>query len=153
MTRYELSKPVKTLLEYGLLRPGVTFFDYGCGQGADLNGLRSLGYAAEGWDPVYRAESIPTPADVVNCGYVINVIEDPAERLEALCKAYALTEKGLVVSAMIQQSDPDPTASRFRDGILTKRNTFQKFFEQQELQQFIEDALERSALFGQTVPR
>ena len=27
MTRYELSKPVKGLLEYGLLKPGVTFFE------------------------------------------------------------------------------------------------------------------------------
>ena len=40
LTRYELSKPVKSLLEYGLLRPGTTFFDYGCGQGADFRGLR-----------------------------------------------------------------------------------------------------------------
>lgn len=28
LVRYELSKPVKSLLEYGLIRPGVTFFDY-----------------------------------------------------------------------------------------------------------------------------
>src|SRR5690606_14900665 len=32
MTRYELSKPVKSLLEYGVLKPGLSFFDYGCGQ-------------------------------------------------------------------------------------------------------------------------
>jgi DNA phosphorothioation-associated putative methyltransferase len=34
----------------------------------------------------------------------------------------------------------------FNDGILTKRNTFQKYFEQQELQQYIEDALETTAV-------
>lgn len=43
MTRYDLSKPVKTLLEYGLLETGNTFFDYGCGQGADMRGLCGLG--------------------------------------------------------------------------------------------------------------
>jgi hypothetical protein len=33
LVRYDLSKPVRSLLEYGLIRPGVTFFDYGCGHG------------------------------------------------------------------------------------------------------------------------
>jgi len=44
LTRYELSKPVKSLLEYGVLEPGRTFFDYGCGQGSDVRGLQALGY-------------------------------------------------------------------------------------------------------------
>ncbi len=44
LTRYDLSKPVKSLLEYGVLRPGRTFFDYGCGQGSDIKGLQGLGY-------------------------------------------------------------------------------------------------------------
>ena len=57
LTRYELSKPVKSLVEYGLLRPGRTFFDYGCGQGADFRGLQALGYEAEGWDPVFRRDA------------------------------------------------------------------------------------------------
>lgn len=52
LTRYELSKPVKTLLEYGVLRAGRTFFDYGCGQGSDVRGLQALGYEAEGWDAI-----------------------------------------------------------------------------------------------------
>jgi hypothetical protein len=81
MTRYDLSKPVKTLLEYGMLRAGTTFFDYGCGQGSDVRGLTSLGHRAEGWDPVHRSEIAKREADVVNLGYVLNVIEDPAERV------------------------------------------------------------------------
>ena len=60
LTRYDLSKPVKSLLEYGLLRSGTTFFDYGCGQGADFRGLQGLGYEAEGWDPVFRHDSRET---------------------------------------------------------------------------------------------
>lgn len=50
MTRYDLSKPVKSLLEYAVLKPGATFFDYGSGQGSDVRGLQALGYEAEGWD-------------------------------------------------------------------------------------------------------
>ncbi len=146
MTRYDLSKPVKTLLEYGLLKAGTTFFDYGCGQGSDVRGLTALGHQAEGWDPVHRPEIAKREADVVNLGYVLNVIEDPAERVEALVDAHRHAKRLLVVSALITETVETGRAAQYRDGILTKRNTFQKFFEQPELQQFIEDALDSTAV-------
>ena len=71
LTRYELSKPVKSLLEYGFLRPGTTFFDYGCCQGADFRGLQGLGYEVEGWDPVFQREAAKREADLVNFGYAV----------------------------------------------------------------------------------
>ena len=49
-----------------------------------MNGLQALGHQADGWDPVYRPETPKRKTDVVNLEYVVNVIEDPAERLEAL---------------------------------------------------------------------
>jgi DNA phosphorothioation-associated putative methyltransferase len=146
MTRYDLSKPVKTLLEYGMLKPGMTFFDYGCGQGSDVRGLQALGHQAEGWDPVHRPRVAKREADVVNLGYVLNVIEDAAERVEALVDAHGHTRRLLVVSALIAETVEIGRAAQFRDGILTRRNTFQKYFEQQELQQYIEDALETTAV-------
>ena len=146
LTRYDLSKPVKTLLEYGMLKAGVTFFDYGCGQGSDVRGLQALGHAAEGWDPVHRPDIKKREADIVNMGYVLNVIEDPAERLDALADAYRHTKRLLVVSGLIQETVESDRATQYRDGILTRRNTFQKYFEQQELQQYIEDALESTAV-------
>jgi hypothetical protein len=146
MTRYDLSKPVKTLLEYGMLKAEATFFDYGCGQGSDVRGLQALGHTAEGWDPVHRPEVAKREADIVNMGYVLNVIEDPAERLEALVDAYRHARRLLVVSGLIQETVESDRAAQYRDGIVTKRNTFQKFFEQQELQQYIEDALESTAV-------
>jgi hypothetical protein len=146
LTRYELSKPVKSLLEYGLLRSSTTFFDYGCGQGADFRGLQGLGYEADGWDPVFRREVAKREADLVNLGYVLNVIEDPAERLEALVDAYRHAKRMLVVSAMISETVETGRCPQFGDGVLTKWNTFQKYFEQHELQQYIEDALETTAV-------
>lgn len=146
LTRYDLSKPVKSLLEYGLLQSGTTFFDYGCGQGADFRGLQGLGYEADGWDPVFRREAGKKEADLVNLGYVLNVIEDPAERLEALVDAYRHARRVLVVSAMISETVETGRCAQFGDGVLTKRNTFQKYFEQQKLQQYIEDALETTAV-------
>jgi len=146
MTRYDLSKPVKTLLEYGMLKPEATFFDYGCGQGSDVRGLQALGHTAEGWDPVHRPEVTKREADIVNMGYVLNVIEDPAERLESLVDAYRHARRLLVVSGLIQETVESGRAAQYRDGIVTRRNTFQKFFEQQELQQYIEDALDSTAV-------
>lgn len=146
ITRYDLSKPVKTLLEYGMLKPGMTFFDYGCGQGSDVRGLRALGHEAEGWDPVHQPEVAKRGADVVNLGYVLNVIEDAAERVEALVDAHRHARRLLVVSALITETVETGRAARFGDGILTRRNTFQKHFEQQELQQYIEDALDTTAV-------
>jgi hypothetical protein len=146
LTRYELSRPVKTLLEYGMLKPDTTFFDYGCGQGSDVRGLRSLGHQAEGWDPAHRSDVPKHDADIVNLGYVLNVIEDPAERLEALVDAHRHCKKLLVVSGLITETVDMARATHFSDGVLTRANTFQKFFEQQELQQYIEDALDTSAV-------
>ena len=85
-------------------------------------------------------------ADVVNLGYVLNVIEDPAERLSTLAHAWALTKRLLVVSAMVRGTPIAGTTVGLQDGVLTSRNTFQKYFEQQELQQHLEDALERVAV-------
>ncbi len=147
LTRYDLSKPVRSILEHGQLPPGSRFLDYGCGLGADVRAIRELGFEADGWDPIYAPEVVRTEADVVNLGYVLNVVEDPVERLETLVSAWRLSKRLLVVSALI--GDPtvtSPQATRFSDGVLTRRNTFQKYFAQQELQRYIEDALEVSAV-------
>jgi len=146
LTRYDLSKPVKSLLEYGQLRAGENLFDYGCGLGADVRGLRELGYEVSGWDPVHAALIEKAEADVVNLGYVLNVIEDPAERVETLIRAWRLTRRLLVVSALLTSASSGQECQAFGDGVLTSRNTFQKYYTQSELQQFLEDALETSVL-------
>ena len=83
---------------------------------------------------------------MVNLGYVINVIEDSAERLETVVDAFRHARRLLVVSALITETVDAEKADAFRDGVLTKRNTFQKYFDQQELQQYLEDALETTAV-------
>ena len=147
LTRYQLSRPVKTLIEYSQLQPGSTFFDYGCGLGGDIRGLAELGFDATGWDPAYAPDGARKESDIVNLGYVLNVIEDPAERLETLSTAWRLAKRLLVVSAQIGDvSTEAPRAATLNDGVLTLRNTFQKYFGQQELRCYIEDALEMPAV-------
>ncbi|MDA3939164.1 MAG: DNA phosphorothioation-associated putative methyltransferase [Spirochaetia bacterium] len=145
ISRYNFSKPVQTILEYNLLEDTESFFDYGCGLGDDLRGLESMGYSCSGWDPVHRQEEKKISSDVVNVGFVLNVIENPEERIEVLHDAYNLTKKLLVVTTLLTNDNTSLNSNPFKDGYLTSRNTFQKYYEQAELQQFIEDTLNTSA--------
>ncbi|WP_427913913.1 DNA phosphorothioation-associated putative methyltransferase [Ramlibacter sp. MMS24-I3-19] len=140
LSRPCLSAPVQLLLRTGLLAPGTTLFDYGCGKGDDLRGLQSAGFEATGWDPYYAADWPRSKADIVNLGFVINVIEDPVERAEALRCAAALARRALIVSVMLQNASNGGVA--FSDGVLSSRNTFQKYFSQEEFRDYLEHALE-----------
>lgn len=94
MARSALSKPVQLALDDGVLAPGRAVFDYGCGRGGDINRLRMAGFDAGGWDPVHASHQPIYDADVVNLGYVINVIERPTERVDAIREAWALAVTG-----------------------------------------------------------
>ncbi len=146
ITRYELSTPFKSLAKHGYLAGNHTIFDYGCGKGDDLRELEAHGLSATGWDPNFRPDADIVEADVVNIGFVINVIEDVDERIEALQKAYSLASKLLVVSAMVAGEATISKFKPYKDGILTSKNTFQKYYAQSELQSFIERTLEVDAV-------
>ena len=143
LSRTSLSAPVQMLVRHGLLMSGVTFFDYGCGRGGDVAALSSEGVAASGWDPHYLPDAPITPVEVVNLGFVVNVIEDPAERIEAITKAFQLARTALSIGVMLYGGDIP--GRPYRDGFLTSRNTFQKYFSQSELKDYIEQALHRDA--------
>ena len=85
-------------------------------------------------------------ADVVNLGFVLNVIEDPAERVEALLDAWHHTRRVLLVSTLIAGQEAYNDIRTFGDGVLTGRDTFQKFFEPSEIQALIEDTLHTEAV-------
>ncbi|KAA6182245.1 DNA phosphorothioation-associated putative methyltransferase [Thiohalocapsa marina] len=145
MVRYGFSAPVQSLARHGFLDGRYRLFDYGCGRGDDLRGLRENGISAAGWDPYYAPDGPIEPADIVNLGFVINVIEDFDERLEALTRAWSLAERLLVVSVMLANQN-DPRGDRFRDGVLTKRGTFQKYYSQAEIKAFLTQALDEEPI-------
>jgi DNA phosphorothioation-associated putative methyltransferase len=146
LTRHCLSRPWRLALDDGLVRPDTSLFDFGCGKGDDLRLLSADGFEANGWDPNHRPDTAWTNAEIVNLGYVINVIESPAERAEALTAAWRLTRGVLIVAARMTGEQRDLTQrTPLADGILTSRNTFQKFYEQQELKHWIEHVLEHEA--------
>lgn len=121
LTRSSLSAPVQLLFRHGLLSPGSTVFDYGCGRGGDVTGLAANGLAAHGWDPHFAPDQPIFEADVVNLGFVVNVIEDPAERVDAMHKAFKLARRVMSIGVMLYGSDP--AGRPFRDGFITSRNT------------------------------
>jgi DNA phosphorothioation-associated putative methyltransferase len=139
LSRATLSAPMQLVLRLGLLSAGMTVFDYGCGKGDDVRGLASIGFTVAGWDPYYASDQRVSSADVVNLGFVINVIEDPLERAEALRQAATLAGKLLVVSVMLLNSAL--SGIPFNDGVLSSRRTFQKYFSQEELREYLEHAL------------
>jgi hypothetical protein len=113
LVRREISKPVKTLLELGQLRRGESFFDYGCGHVGDVEAIGKLGHPSKGWDPVHAPDEQKQSADVVNLGFVLNVIEDPAERVESVLDAWHHTRRALLVSTLIAGQEAYESRSGF----------------------------------------
>lgn len=142
LVRSSLSAPIQLLIRHRLLTKETSLFDYGCGRGDDIGSLSREGFAAAGWDPHFAPGNDCFPADVVNLGFVVNVIEDSAERVEAIHKAFALAKGVLSVSVMLHGGSSSGIV--FRDGMLTSRNTFQKYFSQGELKDYLEHVLSRT---------
>jgi DNA phosphorothioation-associated putative methyltransferase len=144
--RASFSLPIKCLLRDGLLSRTQTLFDYGCGHGRDLELLSDIEIDCGGWDPSFCPDAEISRADIVNLGYVLNVIEDVPERVETLLKAWDLCDCVLTVAAQIEFAAPDREQESFADGVLTSRQTFQKYYNQNELREFLESTLREDAI-------
>lgn len=141
MSRAALSRPLATALRDNVLTASKSVFDYGCGRGDDLRHLTALGYHADGWDPNHRPWAERRKADVVNLGYVVNVIERQEERAATLRQAWDLAQEVLVVSSRLTWEARNLEGRPLSDGLLTSKGTFQKLYEQNELSRWIESTL------------
>ncbi|WP_335900945.1 DNA phosphorothioation-associated putative methyltransferase [Shewanella algae] len=146
IVRHALSAPMKSLVKHGFLTGDYSLFDYGCGRGDDLRELLAHGIDAAGWDPNHFPEGEIINADVVNLGFVLNVIEDKAERNEALSNAWGFADKLLVVSVMLANETFINRFTPYKDGVITSRNTFQKYYSQAEIKAYIERCLDEEAI-------
>jgi DNA phosphorothioation-associated putative methyltransferase len=139
--RRDLSQPVQMLVAHRIVTESTTVLDYGCGQGDDVAALAAGGFQAFGWDPHYAPNGPRRPADVVNLGFVLNVIEDRHERAETLMAAYGFARRALSIAVMPLGKYTFDGLKPYGDGYVTARGTFQKYFAQQELRDFIAQAL------------
>ncbi|MDP2126634.1 MAG: DNA phosphorothioation-associated putative methyltransferase [Pseudohongiella sp.] len=144
--RNKLSQPMQILARHEYLSGDYSVLDYGCGKGDDLRELEAHGIDACGWDPVHHPEGILINSDIVNLGFVLNVIEDKNERDETLQNAWNLAEKILVASVMIAGDSVVLQFTPYRDGVLTSRNTFQKYYSQGEFRNYLEKTLDESPI-------
>ena len=146
--RNKLSAPMQLIAQHGYLDGSYSVLDYGCGKGDDVRELEAHGIDVVGWDPVFANETKVRNCDVVNLGFVLNVIENPKERAEALDRAFKLADKLLIVSVMLGGEATNERFTEFGDGVITSRNTFQKYFSQPELKSYIEQVLGESPVAG-----
>ncbi|MEM7725321.1 MAG: DNA phosphorothioation-associated putative methyltransferase [Cyanobacteria bacterium P01_A01_bin.45] len=145
--RTDLSRPVKLAMELKVITKKTSFFDYGCGHGDDMKRLKHLGYKSRGWDPYYASRRKRVDADIVNLGYVLNVIENSEERRECLWQAWELSKQVLIVAAQVLVDAPNSKHQiPYGDGIVTSWNTFQKYYDQEELKTYIDNVLQVDAI-------
>ena len=100
------------------------------------------GYDCVGWDPAHRPDGHRRLSEVVNLGYVVNVIEDPQERVETLGAAWKLATRVLIVAARVDVQARPEQSEDLADGVITGRGTFQKFYTQSELRDWIDHNLD-----------
>ena len=146
ISRTDYSRPIKVALADGLINLQTTVLDFGCGRGDDVRHLRLHGIRASGWDPAHMADGELAPAQVVNLGYVVNVIEDPEERARCLQSAWTYADCLLIVSARLKSESPElDSIAPYGDGFVTSISTFHKFYQQAELKDWIEALLSNPA--------
>lgn len=141
--RGDLSMPVRLSLRDAILMPSKSILDYGCGRGQDVARLRTMGFQVDGWDPFFVPDAPRVGHDVVLLNYVLNVIEDAAERRETLSRAWGLASDALVVSCRLKWEMGALRATESGDGVITSRNTFQHFYSPNELRKLVEEVTGR----------
>ncbi|WP_249348232.1 DNA phosphorothioation-associated putative methyltransferase [Pseudoalteromonas aurantia] len=152
INRDRLSAPFQKLAKFGYLSGDYSIQDIGCGFGDDYNECINHGLNINAWDPVHKPNGHKVQSDIVNLGFVLNVIEDYDEREQTLKAAYALCDKLLLVSVMLINSNIFEQFKPYKDGVITKRNTFQKYYSQSQIREYIEQTLNVSTLpFGQGI--
>ncbi len=146
INRRNLSQPMATLARHNYLNGSYSIFDYGCGKGDDVRELEAHGLNVNKYDPTYYPDETIIKSDILNLGFVLNVIEDREERTQTLINAWKHSNKLLIVSVMIAGEALIEQFTPYRDGIITKINTFQKYYAQSEIRYYIESTLKENAI-------
>ncbi|VEG45355.1 DNA phosphorothioation-associated putative methyltransferase [Mycolicibacterium flavescens] len=137
--RGDLSMPVRQSLRDGILQSDLSVLDFGCGRGQDVERLRRMGFQSKGWDPHFSPETDLDVNQIVLLNYVLNVIENPAERQQTLASAWALTSRVLVVACRLKWELSSINGVTSGDGLVTSRNTFQHFYSPGELRKLVDE--------------
>ncbi|MFG2224900.1 methyltransferase domain-containing protein [Streptomyces sp. NPDC048644] len=118
MSRQAPSPASRVVTEYLTGPLGLTsVLDHGCGRGADIAHYRSMGLDTEGFDP-HDDFGWPRPArtgfDLITSVYVLNVLPDPWQRIQALKDAASFARPGGHI--VIVTRSPEEIAKAAADG-------------------------------------
>lgn len=144
--RNKLSSPMQALARHGYFDGEHSLLDYGCGKGDDIRELEAHGLDVDGWDPAHHTKGKLKKHDIVNLGFVLNVIEDIQERKDTLKKAFSYAKQLLIASVMVAGESVIRQFTPYKDGVITSRNTFQRYYTQSEFKEYLEDTLSESAI-------
>ncbi|MEM1576495.1 MAG: methyltransferase domain-containing protein [Archaeoglobaceae archaeon] len=139
------SRPLKIALNKGLINGKV--LDFGCGYGVDVEYLREIGYEAFGYDRCrlrfgkYADRSVLKDDfyDTVTNFYVLNTVY-PETRIEVLNEIRRVLKKNGTVLVAVRDVSEDKIIKGipYLDGVVTKKQTFQKTFDREELEKLLE---------------
>ncbi|ANY85435.1 hypothetical protein BB934_45285 (plasmid) [Microvirga ossetica] len=146
IARRDLSQPMQLMMRLAIIRREFDIFDYGCGQGDDVALLQGNGYEAFGWDPHHAPNGPRRAADVVNLGFVLNVIENPHERIETLKAAWSFAKRVMTVAVMPAGKYPTTGYTPYKDGFLSTWGTFQRLFTQEDLRHLVASATKENPI-------
>jgi hypothetical protein len=138
MSRVRPSPFARTVVDVLVPRLGITsILDHGCGRGIDVEHYRAAGLDADGWDPHpsfgWTAEH-DRQYDLVANIFVLNVLPDPWQRIQALQHAAQFVRPGgylFVVTRSPADIDAKAAAANWpshQDGYWSSeaKGTFQK---------------------------
>ena len=77
---------------------------------------------------------------------MLNVIENRSERDETLVRAYTYAEKFMIASVMLAGQSVYEKFTPYKDGVITRINTFQKYYSQTEFSAYLEETLDTNAV-------
>jgi len=146
MTRGDVSPVARMVVERVAPRFAIsTLLDHGCGRGSDLDFYRDHGIEAYGWDPhpgFGFSDEPESQCDLVVHAFVLNVLEDPWQRVTALRHAAGFAKPGgHVLVATRSPKDIAAAATRgswttHHDGFWSSedKGTFQKGISRREIE-------------------
>ncbi|MGH8882734.1 MAG: methyltransferase domain-containing protein, partial [Stackebrandtia sp.] len=165
MSRIRPSPFARTVVDVLVPNLGITsVLDHGCGRGSDVDHYRAAGLDADGWDPHpgfgWTAKH-GRQYDLVANIFVLNVLPDPWQRIQALQHATQFVRPGgflFVVTRSPADIDPRAASANWpshQDGYWSNgaRGTFQKGISTEEIialgrRAGLEPAAEQALLTG-----
>jgi Methyltransferase domain/Endonuclease/Exonuclease/phosphatase family len=138
MHRAHASPFARVVVDVLVPRLGIaSILDHGCGRGSDVGHYRAAGLEADGWDPHPGFDQTTEPQrqyDLVTSVFVLNVLADPWQRVQALQHAARFVRPGghlFVVTRSPADIDPRAVSAGWpthHDGYWSSevKGTFQK---------------------------